>query len=65
MTSNGWRSLMNDEWADCVLHNLPFLVNKSEKVSAISIAGVYESAEKWNYYDFQEKMSRSKNIRSG
>jgi hypothetical protein len=64
MTSDGWRSLMNEEWAGCVLHNLPFLFHKQEKKLNISLSGKSDSASNWNYFDFQEKMSRVKNIRS-
>lgn len=64
MTSNGWRSLLNDDWADCVLHNLPNFVKEEiiKKPETISISGYQESAATWNWFDFQEKMSRIKNV---
>jgi len=56
---------MNDEWAICVLHNLPSLLEKKitvEKPRVISISGYQDSATTWNYFDFKEKISRTKNI---
>lgn len=67
MSSNGWKTLVNDEWAGCVLHNLPILLEKRitiQKVKDISISGYQESAATWNYFDFKENLSRSKNITS-
>jgi hypothetical protein len=68
MSSNGWKTLVSEEWAGCVLHNLPILLEKKvvvEKVGKISICGYQESAATWNYFDFKEKSSWSKNVSSG
>ena len=60
MTSNGWRSLMDKDWASCILHNLPFfrpVITKNKET--ISISGFQESATKWNYFDFKEKIKQT------
>ena len=60
MTSNGWRSLMEKDWASCVLHNLPYfrpIITK--KKETISISGYQESAATWNYFDFKDKIKRT------
>lgn len=63
MSSNGWRTLFEKDWAGCVVHNLPFFDNAPKKTvkkqSTISICG--QSAATWNWYDFMEK-SGAKNI---
>lgn len=67
MSSISWKNLMNDEWASCILHNLPSLLEKNitvKKTSTISIKGYQDSAATWNYYDFEEKISRTNNISS-
>ena len=68
MSSKGWRTLMNDEWASCALHNLPFFMGKkvvAEKAMTISITGYQESAADWNYFDFKEKLSWIKDVGVG
>jgi hypothetical protein len=61
MTSNGWRSLMEKDWASCVLHNLPFFSPTiTKKKETISISGYQESAADWNFYDFKEKLYQKK-----
>jgi hypothetical protein len=61
MTSNGWRSLMEKDWASCVLHNLPFFSPTiTKKKETISISGYKESAANWNFYDFKEKLYQKK-----
>jgi hypothetical protein len=61
MTSNGWRSLMEKDWASCVLHNLPFFrPTITKKKETISISGYKESAADWNFYDFKEKLYQKK-----
>ena len=65
MPSTGWRTLMNEEWASCVLHNLPiFMGTKTveQKVRTISITGYQDSAADWNYFDFKERASGMKDV---
>jgi hypothetical protein len=59
MTSNGWRSLMDKDWASCVLHNLPFF-SLAVVVNKKNIIFYQESAADWNFYDFKEKLYQKK-----
>lgn len=61
MSSEGWRTLLSKDWADCVVHNLPFYI-KNEKKQSLSICGWKDSAATWNFYEIVEK-SGSKDIR--
>lgn len=58
MPSEGWKNIVGQEWASCILHNLPFFriqkIKKCEKPT-LSIYGCRESAANWNWYDFKEK----------
>jgi hypothetical protein len=65
MASEGWRTLVENDWAGCViLHNLPFSHNavliqpdvlKKTVRSVLSIQG---TASDWNYFDFKEQASQ-------
>lgn len=63
--NNNWKTIVSKDWADCVLHNLPFNFVDQEVISlAISnvkikpvtvIRSFYDlskSAKDWNYSDF-------------
>ena len=70
MPIEGWRSLLETQWGDCViLHNLLFsfgIVEVHEapippKKSVVSKSSVYElqkSAAHWNWHDFKELSNR-------
>jgi hypothetical protein len=61
MPSDGWRSLVEKTWGDCViLHNLSLFM-ESEKIKPVKkycVYSIYElqkSAKQWNFPDFQIK----------
>ena len=65
MPSEGWRKLVEIEWAGCViLHNLPFShgdiqIKNSNKPMVRSVIEIHGSAADWNYYDFMAQANRN------
>ena len=66
MPTEGWRKLVEIEWAGCViLHNLPFSycdikIKKLNKPMVHSVIEIHGSASEWNYYDFIEQACQNR-----
>jgi hypothetical protein len=66
MPSEGWKTLLTEEWASCVrIHNLPnlFKNNFYLSISSVSVIKPFQelqiSAETWNPSDFKELSNHS------